>query len=68
MATKMYSILPYSVIVWVIICTSRGNEKNACQILMENLEGTENFFGDNDIKEKILWKGILREIKRLNST
>ena len=35
---------------------------------MENLEGNETFFGDNDIKEKILWKGILREINRLNST
>jgi hypothetical protein len=35
---------------------------------MENLEGTENFFGDNDIKEKILLGGILREIKRLHST
>ena len=35
---------------------------------MENLEGNENFFGDNDIKEKILWNGILREINRLNST
>ena len=35
---------------------------------MENLEGTEDFFGDNDIKEKILWNRILREIKRQNST
>jgi len=35
---------------------------------MENLEGTENFFGDNGIKEKILWNRILRQIKRLNST
>ena len=29
---------------------------------MENLEGTEEFFGDNNIKEKILWNGILGEI------
>jgi len=35
---------------------------------MENLEETENFFGDNDIKKNILWNGILREINRLNST
>ena len=35
---------------------------------MENLEGTENFFSDKDIKENILWNGILRETKRLNST
>ena len=35
---------------------------------MENLEGTENFFGDSDIKERTIWNGILREINRLNST
>jgi len=35
---------------------------------MKNLEGTENFFGDNAKKEKILRNGILRETKRLNST
>jgi hypothetical protein len=45
-----------------------GKLKNACQILMENLERTENFFGNNDIKQKILWNGILRKINRLNST
>jgi hypothetical protein len=35
---------------------------------MENLKGTENILGDNDIKEKIFWNRILREIKRLYST
>jgi len=35
---------------------------------MKNLEETENFFGDNDIKERILWNGILSELNRLNST
>ena len=39
-----------------------------CQILIDNLEGTENFLSDKDIKEKILWNRVLREIKRLNST
>ena len=38
-----------------------------CQILIDNLEGTENFLSDKDIKEKILWNRILREIKRQNS-
>jgi hypothetical protein len=36
--------------------------------LIDNLEGTENFLSDKDIKEKILWNRILREIKGLNST
>jgi hypothetical protein len=36
--------------------------KNAIQILMENLEETENSFGDNDTKEKIFFNRILREI------
>ena len=35
---------------------------------MENLEGTENFLGDNDIKERSIWNGVLSEINRLNST
>jgi hypothetical protein len=35
---------------------------------MGNLEGIENFFGDNDIKQKILWNGVSRQVKRLIST
>jgi len=33
-----------------------------------NLEGTENFFSDNDIKEKILLNGIFKGIYTQNST
>ena len=47
-------------------CNSLGHNlylsrkwKNAYQILIENLEGTEDFFGDSDIKEKI-WNGIFK--------
>jgi len=32
------------------------------------MEGNDNSFGNNGVKEKIFWNRILKEIKRLIST